>query len=358
MKLFKIKSFRPSSVTKFRIMSVVYIALFWTLIDYIVVILRNPEGLPKHTNSLGIREIFIFIVSLLMGYLFVFKFRRILKNAPLWLNFFIKSAILLGSALLITFVITFITGVLFLHQSYSQSYQHIIDYALYKDWLLQKILYWIIIFFITQLFLLINEKYSPGVFIDILMGRYIQPKIENRIVMFMDLKDSTPIAEKLGHQVYFKFIRDFIYQASMAVIEFNGKIYQYVGDEIIASWIVEKNNSRKCMDTVIECRRNIQKNSEYFRREYGIIPEFRVGIHLGDVTVGEIGVIKKDLAMSGDTMNTTARIRSVCNELNQKFIVSKDFKENIGLEDWQCETLGIIELKGKGSGVELFALKI
>ncbi|MBA2249920.1 MAG: adenylate/guanylate cyclase domain-containing protein [Chitinophagaceae bacterium] len=358
MKLLKSKLFHFSSVTKFRIKSVLYIGIFWTITDYIDVLLRNPQGLPKHTNSLAIRESFIFIVSLIMGYLFVFKFRRLLKNAPLWLNFLLKSVILLGSALLITFIITYVSNVVILGQSYHKAFESIINYVLYKDWLLQKILYWLIIFFITQLFLLINEKYSPGVFMDILMGRYIQPKIEKRIVMFMDLKDSTPIAEKLGHQVYFKFIRDFIYQASLAVIEFNGRIYQYVGDEIIASWVFEKNNTRKCMDTVIECRRNIQKNSEYFRREYGIVPEFRVGIHLGDVTVGEIGVIKKDLAMSGDTMNTTARIRSAANELNHKFIVSKIFKDNINLEEWQFESLGRVDLKGKGEGIELFSLKI
>jgi adenylate cyclase len=102
----------------------------------------------------------------------------------------------------------------------------------------------------------------------------------------------------------------------------------------------------------------LQKNSEQFRRIYGVIPEFRVGIHLGDVTVGEIGVVKKDIAMSGDTMNTTARIRSACSELNQKFIVSKDFRDNIDLEAWQTESLGKVELKGKGNGVELFSLKI
>ena len=68
-------------------------------------------------------------------------------------------------------------------------------------------------------------------------------------------------------------------------------------------------NHRKCLDTVIRARRkNIQRKSRYFKNKYGIVPEFRVGIHLGEVTVGEIGVIKKDLAMSGDTMNTTARI--------------------------------------------------
>ena len=79
---------------------------------------------------------------------------------------------------------------------------------------------------------------------------------------------------------------------------------------------------------------------------------------MGEVTVGEIGVIKKDLAMSGDTMNTTARIRSACNELNQKFIMSKDFMEATDLKEWQGESLGIVELKGKNSGIELFSLKV
>jgi adenylate cyclase len=216
-----------------------------------------------------------------------------------------------------------------------------------------------LLFVLTQLIIEVNEKYSPGVFMDIMLGRYLEPKVEKRIVMFLDLKDSTPIAEKLGHQQYFKFIREFIYQISNALIEYGGNIYQYVGDEIVVSWIFEPKNTRKCMDALIVARRNLQTKSESFRRKFdGTIPEFRVGIHLGDVTVGEIGVIKKDIAMSGDTMNTTARIRSACSELNQKFIVSKDFMENIDLKVWQSESLGVIELKGKEKGIELFSLKI
>ena len=119
----------------------------------------------------------------------------------------------------------------------NEAFHQIQSYVLYRNWLLLKIIYWMIIFFITQLILIINEKYSPGVFFDILAGRYINPKVEKRIVMFMDLKDSTPIAEDLGHSVYFEFIRDFIYMLSQAVIEFDGTIYQYVGDEIVCSWI-------------------------------------------------------------------------------------------------------------------------
>ncbi len=176
--------------------------------------------------------------------------------------------------------------------------------------------------------------------------------------MFLDLKDSTPIAEKLGHNQYFLFIREVIFHISMALIEHGGIIYQYVGDEIVVSWLYSKKNSRNALRAVIEARKNIQKNSNLFRARYGMIPEFRVGIHVGDVTVGEIGVIKRDLAMSGDTMNTTARIRSACNELNQKFIVSKEFVESSDLEEWQTESLGLVELKGKATDLELFSLKI
>ncbi len=350
------KFFYISNVNKIRLRTVIYIAFFWTAIDFVIVLLRQDEQM--HTKSLWFRETLIFSVSLIMGYMFVYRLRKMLRHYPLWLNFLAKSVILLGSALLLTFIIQFSNSIIFQNLNAFEAFREIESYALYRNWLLQKIIYWMIIFFVTQLILIINEKYSPGVFIDILVGRYIHPKVEKRIVMFMDLKDSTPIAEKLGHSVYFLFIRDFIYRVSQAVIEFDGTIYQYVGDEVVCSWLFAPKNTRKCMDTVIQARKNIQKKSGYFRAKYGIVPEFRVGIHVGEVTVGEIGVIKKDLAMSGDTMNTTARIRSACNELNHHFIVSKEFVENIGLEKWQTESLGMIDLKGKGSGMELFTLKI
>jgi adenylate cyclase len=348
--------FRISNVNKIRLRTVVYIAFFWTSIDFIIVLLRDDEQV--HNKTLLFREAFIFSISLIMGYLFVFRLRKILRRYPLWLNFFAKSVILLGSAFLITFLAQFGNSIFIQNLSMPEAYHQIQSYALYKNWLLQKVIYWMIIFFITQLILIINEKYSPGVFIDILVGRYIQPKIEKRIVMFIDLKDSTPIAEKLGHSLNFEFIRDFIYRVSQAVIEFDGIIYQYVGDEVVCSWIFAPNNTRKCLDTVIQARKNIQRKSGYFRNKYRMVPEFRVGIHIGEVTVGEIGVIKKDLAMSGDTINTTARIRSACNELNSHFIVSKAFVENISLEKWQTESLGMVDLKGKGNGIELFTLKI
>lgn len=345
-----------SHVNKLRIKTVLFIAIFWTAID-LVIFLLNPHP-QYHPNSIITREIFMFLISLVMGYLIVFQLGKFFRNVPLWVNFLAKSCILLLSALVLTFIIQFINTIFVLGNSLNATFTDIENYALHKNWLVQKVVYWISIFFVTQLILIINEKYSPGVFLEIMTGRYIRPKVENRIIMFMDLKDSTPIAEKLGHSVYFEFIREFIYLISLAIIEFEGIIYQYVGDEVVCSWKNTEKNTVKCLNAVIQSRKNIQRKSTYFKRKYGIVPEFRVGINVGEVTVGEIGVLKKDLAMSGDTMNTTARIRSACNELNHHFIVSKDFVDASGLKGWQTESLGLVDLKGKDQSIELFSLKI
>ncbi len=345
-------------VTNFRIRRILYIAVFWTLIDIINWLLVNYPLPDDVIFKLLLRSALVFIMSMIMGYLFVYSLRSVFRNSTMMVNFIAKTFILLTAALLMNFFINLLENTIFHGFSVRRAIDIYLSENVHINWLIRKTLYWIVLFVVTQLYLEINDKYSPGVFLDILKGKYTKPKSENRIVMFIDLKDSTPIAEQLGHEQYFLFIRGFIKDVSLALIEYNGIIYQYVGDEIVVSWPLKERNVKKCLSAVILSRKNIQKNSSKYRRKFGIIPEFRVGIHCGEVTVGEIGVIKKDLAMSGDTMNTTARIRSACNELNEKFIVSKDFIDHSVLKSWQAESLGEVELKGKAEPIELFSLKI
>ena len=43
--------------------------------------------------------------------------------------------------------------------------------------------------------------------------------------------------------------------------------------------------------------------------------------------VGEIGQIKRDIAFSGDVLNTTSRIQAMCNELDVEILASKQFAD-------------------------------
>jgi len=356
-----------SVVNRYKFNIILIVAVSWTLIDSLFYILHlTDQPIPtkyslfqKHTTqTILLRELNVLFLSMLMAYFLVFFRRNFFRKTSLWINIFTKTLILLCAALVINFFIHFTYATLIAKQTSSYAIESFYRNTFETPWLVQKIPEWIILFVLTQIIIEINEKYSPGVFLDIVLGKYVEPKDETRIIMFIDLRDSTGIAEKIGHKDYFKFIRDFIYYASLGIMEYGGRIYQYVGDEIVVSWPASKRNAKKCIYALIEARKSIHKHLDIFTRNYGISPEFKAGIHVGEVTIGEIGIIKKDLVMSGDTMNTTARIRTACNELNQKFIASKEFLDQLQLKDWQAESLGPIELKGRNSSIELFALKI
>ena len=367
MKFFKSITGRLPTLKKYRYKLVLVIAILWTICDSLYTFIRfgllsiqSRYYFFEYSNfwAVLLREVIIFLMSFAIGYVLVFKFKRNTNGYPLWINFLAKTSVLILIAFLMNFLIHFTYSLFISKLSWDVAFIEFIRDGFNTYWIVEKVPSWLLIFFLTQLLIEIIEKYSPGIFVDVILGKYINPQIEKRIVMFIDLKDSTPIAEKLGHKEYFKFIRDFIYFVSIAIVEYSGRIYQYVGDEIVVSWSYSPKNTKRCMEALIEARKILQRNSGRFKRRFGIIPEFRVGIHAGEVTVGEIGLIKKDLAMSGDTMNTTARIRDACSELKQKFIVSKDFIDAIDLKEWQSESLGIVDLKGKEKGIELFALKI
>ena len=71
-------------------------------------------------------------------------------------------------------------------------------------------------------------------------GKYNTSVVEERIFMFLDMKDSTSIAEKLGHEMHYEFINTYYGNMTNAIIETNAQIYQYVGDEIVLSWSLQE----------------------------------------------------------------------------------------------------------------------
>lgn len=212
----------------------------------------------------------------------------------------------------------------------------------------------LIISFINQ----VNRKYGPGVLLPLLLGRYRNPKEEERIFMFMDLKSSTSTAEKLGHLKYSSFIRDCFSDINEVLFPFCAQIYQYVGDEVVVMWPSSEGlKNQFCLEFFFACKKQFEIRAEYYRANYGFLPVFKAGLHMGKVTAVEIGEIKKDIAYHGDTLNTTARIQSVCNDYNRDFLVSEYLMEKIGaVHTRQTEHLGLILLRGKAEKVGIVSV--
>ena len=211
-------SSRFSVITRYRYKWVLMIAFAWTLIDLVgwLRFMNKPYNEREDTiyifltpGSIVLRAVIDFLMGLFMGNLLVFRLRRMFREYSMLVTFIAKTLILIIASFFMNFLVHICYSLFTLHLNFEQSFLNFRGEVLHRHWLVDKMSNWLIIFMVTQLLIEINEKYSPGVFVDILLGRYITPRIEKRIIMFLDLKDSTPLAEQLGHQQYFLFIRDF-----------------------------------------------------------------------------------------------------------------------------------------------------
>ena len=101
--------------------------------------------------------------------------------------------------------------------------------------------------------------------------------------------------------------------------------YASIGDEIVVTW-KEKEGFRKnnCIHCFIKISNSINKRKDYYMKQFGLVPKFKAGFHIGEVTAGEIGIIKKDIIYTGDVLNTTSRIQSQCNTYNSKALISEE----------------------------------
>ncbi len=208
--------------------------------------------------------------------------------------------------------------------------------------------------FISQ----VNKKFGPGVLLPLMLGKYRHPRVEEKVFMFMDLKSSTTIAESLGHLKYSAFIRDSFDDINSVLRAYNTQVYQYVGDEIVLTWSIKDGiDNMACIRFFFATKLAFQRREKYYLENYGLLPVFKAGLHLGPVTAVEIGDIKRDIAYHGDTINTASRIQDMCNDFDKQLLASSDLILACNPHHrYAVEDLGSILLKGKTQGIGIVSL--
>jgi adenylate cyclase len=202
-----------------------------------------------------------------------------------------------------------------------------------------------------------DRKLGPGNLWKVINGRFYKPREDERIFMFVDMKNSTSIAEKIGHIDFSKLLQD-CFQDFAVVDHYCADIYQYVGDEVVVSWSrkegLKNNNFLRAFFAFCEA---LNAKSVYYQEQYGIVPFFKAGANIGPVVVAEVGDIKREIVYHGDTLNTASRIQSKCNEFNARLLISEKLHQLI--EDdkgHELEDVGCIDLIGKEKDVRLYSV--
>tara|TARA_R110002051_G_scaffold280349_1_gene341954 strand:+ start:9944 stop:10996 length:1053 start_codon:yes stop_codon:yes gene_type:complete len=326
---------------------------FWTLLrEFGQEVVRDYETLP-FSEQLAIHLVLGLFSGLLFGSLEYLYEKYVFRNMGFGKAVFLGS---LGYVLVIVLIIVLALIVFSSLSVESYSAEEYWNVILSKQTILLTCYFFIVGTF-TNLFREIDKKFGRGNLWIMFRGDYYTPKEEEKIFLFLDLKSSTQTAETIGHFKYSKMLQD-CFRDLGVVDTYAAEIYQYVGDEAVLSWDLRKGiENNNCIMAFYAFKSILTVNQKQYLDAYGIVPEFKAGIHLGKVVTAEIGELKREIAHHGDTINTAARIQEKCNILGKELLISEETKNSLmASTSLEYHDEGEIRLKGKAKKVRIFSV--
>lgn len=299
------------------------------------------------------------LVGLLVGSFEVLLINRLFKRRPFIWKVFYKALFYVAVIFIFLLLTSAISNSIRLGMSMSDDLVLQNVYTFLTSFAFISVMLYISIFIAVSLLTLeVVDKLGIDVTMNFLTGKYHTPTEEERVFMFLDMRSSTTVAERIGHVRYFQLLQQCFADLSDAVLNNHGSIYQYVGDEMVISWPstigIQNGNCIRCYT---DMRRILERRSTYYLSRYGHEPVFKAGMHVGLVTVGEVGESKKDIVFTGDVLNTAARIQGLCNEKAADILISGQLKhlvEDVSGIEWV--SFGSVSLRGKDQHIALFGI--
>jgi class 3 adenylate cyclase/tetratricopeptide (TPR) repeat protein len=162
-------------------------------------------------------------------------------------------------------------------------------------------------------------------------------------VLVCDLVASTAIAEQIGEEPLWELLLEYQDACSEVIHRFDGTVYKRLGDGLLALFGIphaHENDARRAVHAALALVAAVGQLAGGVKERYGIDLALRVGVHTGDVVVGEIG---GSLEVAGKAVHQADRLQSLAEP--NGVIISDDTAELIG-DEFELRPRGEVDLRG------------
>jgi len=155
------------------------------------------------------------------------------------------------------------------------------------------------------------------------------------VSMFVDMRGSTKMAEKrLPFDTVF-IVNRFLGAVSAAVLECGGRPNQFVGDGMLALFglsVSRREACRQALRAATLIAANIEELNQFLSHDLREPIRFGIGIHGGEVIVGDIGYRDHMVFTAlGDPVNVAARLQDMTKALSCEVVISDEVRTTAGL---------------------------
>jgi adenylate cyclase len=189
-------------------------------------------------------------------------------------------------------------------------------------------------------------------------------EIRPMTILFMDVRDFTPISERLSPEALIRFLNTLFSPLTEAIQECHGVVDKYIGDSIMAFWnapVEVPNHAAFACSAALKMQAIVDhlNATDAFGLRSGEAPELIVhigiGLNTGEACVGNMGSENRfNYSVVGDAVNVAARIESSCKGAGAPILISEEAAREA--EGFAVLEAGLVPLKGKSKPMKLFAL--
>jgi adenylate cyclase len=173
------------------------------------------------------------------------------------------------------------------------------------------------------------------------------------VIWFCDLRDSTRLADSMSRREFLALLNDYFECVLSPVLERQGEVLRFIGDAALAIFPVEGRPAEACAKALAAAQEALARMEKLNRSRTRPL-RFGIGLHLGELTYGNIGTPSRiEFTVVGAAANEAARIESLCKHLDVDLLVSQRVAHALPAP-WK--SLGSHTLSGVGDKMELFTL--
>jgi adenylate cyclase len=155
------------------------------------------------------------------------------------------------------------------------------------------------------------------------------------VSMFVDMRGSTKLSEeRLPFDIVF-LINRFVDAASQAVTDAGGQPNQFVGDGVLALFGLDVDRATACRQA-LRAAALVASNVAYLNHQFATEVrdpiQYGIGIHAGEVIVGDIGFRDHTIFTAlGDAVNVAARLQDMTKTLECCAVISEEVASTAGV---------------------------
>ncbi len=153
-------------------------------------------------------------------------------------------------------------------------------------------------------------------------------------IMFSDLAGFTALSEGLDPVTLTRLLNDYLTDMTDIVLEEGGTLDKYEGDAILAFWnapLDQADHALRACRAAVRCQQALAARREEFRRRSGQPLHMRVGLHSGEVVVGNMGSRQRfDYTVLGDAANLASRLEGANKAFGSGTMISETTRAACG----------------------------